>query len=332
MNQWNIQQWSLIDTGLTMLSKWCNLSDDVMVQVDQNIQNTLVQIWLTLTKDSAPEYYTAYQQWHEAAATYRDLTQYCAYKIAAYQIQKRFYMVYEWKAKPINPVRTSYDYRVSYFSALKNMNTYTASSWVMSALKISVANRAQVLKLHPITKKVATEMSSLYRGVIAYSLQRLKDDSVLTQSDIATIWPKIIFNYVEQCSELRGLTKVVISRIGSRVVDTKLTSITFNVNLCEDMSYLSWFDQHIKDLVYHEIAHYVYYLKDSTSKNFIWLCRDNSTIICSKKDFVTEYSQTAGEEDYAETFQYWYQKKITPTLNTTLDKKFNYFNMLFKRT
>jgi hypothetical protein len=166
-------------------------------------------------------------------------------------------------------VRTSNSYRIKYFAALKQLNHYAVPINIEPYIKISVSNRAQVLKMSTITKKVATEMSILYRGIVADSLYHLQQDTILTQADVETIGSKIYFNYVEQCSELRGLTKVSLSRTSSgRFVDGTLTSITFNVNVCEDMSYLSGFDQHIKDLVYHELAHYIYYLKDTTTTNF----------------------------------------------------------------
>jgi len=130
--------------------------------------------------------------------------------------------------------------------------------------------------MHPITKKVAGQMSVLYRDVIADSLVRLQNDGILTQADVEVIGSKIVFNYVEKCSELRGLTKVVLSRNrAGKTVDSKLTSITFNVNLCEDSSYMQNFDKHIKELVYHELAHYIYYLKDTTVQDFESICRSS---------------------------------------------------------
>ncbi len=328
-----ISQWSKIPTALAMLTGWCSLDDSLKTQIYQNVQNTLIEIWLTLTKDAALEYYQSYQQRHEAAATYRSGNQYCAYKIAAYQLQYRFYQVFQWTAKAINPVRTSSNYRIKYFAALKKLNRYTVPASINPYLKISVSNRAQVLKMSSVTKKVAVEMSTLYRGIIGGALYRLQQDKILTQADVNSIGSKIYFTYVEQCSELRGLTKVTLSRTSTgRLVDGKLVSISFNINVCEDMSYLSGFDQHIKDLVYHEIAHYIYYLKDTTTTNFESICTTNNKNTCLRKDYVSDYAMTAQEEDYAESFQSWYQKTIIAKTNTKLGQKFEYFNVLFKET
>jgi hypothetical protein len=180
---------------------------------------------------------------------------------------------------------------------------------------------------------VAVEMSTLYRTIIGESLYRLQQDKILTSVDVGAIGSKIYFTYVEECSQLRGLTKVTLSRTSDgRLVDGKLTSINFNVNVCEDMSYLSGFDQHIKDLVYHEIAHYIYYLKDRTTANFESICTTNNKNTCLRKDYVSDYAMTAQEEDYAESFQSRYQKTIIAKTNTKLGQKFEYFNSLFKRS
>lgn len=334
IDQGTIDKWSLIDTALAMLDRSCALDTWMNIQVSQNVKNTLTEIGLTLTKDTAPDYYKAYQQWHEAAATYTSNTQqYCAYKIAAYQLQQRFYLVYKGRADAVNPVRTSYEYRVRYFDTLKKLNHYDIPSSIKPYLSITVANRSQVLKFHPITKMVASQMSLLYRNIVAQSLKNLEDDKILTHDDVVAIGSKIVFNYVEQCSELRGLTKVTLSRNSAgRTVDGKLTSITFNVNVCEDMSYMDGFDDHIKSLVYHELAHYIYYLKDTTTSSFASLCRSGSNNACSRSDFVSDYSQNAIEEDYAETFQYWYQGTWWNTSNKLISK-FQYFDDLFgKRT
>lgn len=64
---------------------------------------------------------------------------------------------------------------------------YSVSADIDPYVKISVANRADVLKLHSITKKVATQMSAMYRVIIVDSLKKMKDDGILTQDDISVI-------------------------------------------------------------------------------------------------------------------------------------------------
>jgi hypothetical protein len=328
-----ISQWSNIPVALAMLTSWCVIGQSLWAQIDTNIQDTLTQIWLTLTKEQAPKYYSSYQQRHDAAITYRLDAQYCAYKIAAYRLQYHFYQVYQWTAKAINPLQSSTSYRTKYFAALKKLNRYKVPKQIEPYLKISVSNKSDILKMNATSKRVVADMSNLYRGIVGEALYRLQQDGILSQADVEAVGSKIFFNYVQQCSNLRWLTKVKLSRTSTgRLVSGSLVSITLNVNVCEDMSYLGSFDQHVKDLVYHEIAHYIYYLTDPTTANFESICTSSDAKnLCLRKDYVSDYAMTAAEEDYAETFQFWYQKTVTPKANTKLSQKFDYFNVLFER-
>lgn len=324
----SIAQWQYIPTALSILSGACVLNDSMMIQVNQNVQNALLEIGLALNKDSAPEYYEVYQQRHDAALTSRNTVEYCAYKIAAYQLQQRFYGVYQGTAKALNPVRSSYPYRVKFFTALKNLNQYQVPESIKPYLKISVSNRWEVLAMPLITRKVAAEVSNLYQGIIGESLEKLKNDGILTQKDIEIIGSNIYFTYVQQCDNVRGVTNVTMSRTSDgQLINGRLSSIRFNVNVCEDVSYLTRFDQHVKDLIYHELAHYIYYVTDATDETFDDLCRWETS--CDRSDYVSDYAMTTAAEDYAETFQAWYQRKITPSRASVLGQKFNYFSTLF---
>jgi hypothetical protein len=84
-------------------------------------------------------------------------------------------------------VRTSYVYRTKYFALLAKINRYKVPTGIEPYLKISVSNRSQVLKMSSVTKKIATQMSELYRGIIGDSLERLKKSNILTQDDIVAI-------------------------------------------------------------------------------------------------------------------------------------------------
>jgi len=89
------------------------------------------------------------------------------------------------------------------------------------------------------------------------------------------------------------------------------------------------FDKHIKELVYHELAHYIYYLKDTTVQDFESICRSSWKNICNRSDFVTDYAQSGPGEDYAESFQYWYQSQVINP-STAMTKKLQYFDALFE--
>jgi hypothetical protein len=60
----------------------------------------------------------------------------------------------------------------------------------------------------------------------------------------------------------------------------------------------------------HELAHYVYFFKDSNTNAFEQLCRAGTTknSQCqSSEAFFSTYAATEPQEDYAESFAFWYQ-------------------------
>ena len=327
MKQSSLSQWYLIPQVLSILTWWCPMDDSMTSQIKSNFDKSLLEIWLTLNTKTADQYYKLYQPRHDTAQSYASIQYYCFYKILTYQLQYRFYLISQWLDKPINPVRSNATYRSEYFQLLSGLNKkHQTPSIIAPLLTIKVSNRAQVLKMSAITKQVAVEMTTLYRNIVAESLLELRRSGILTHNDVADIWSKITFNYVEQCSELRWFTKVILTRSGGKVIGWKLSTLSLNINVCEDKSYLTDFDAYIKDLVYHEIAHYIYYIKDTKKASFESICTSTK---CVSTDYVTEYASTAPEEDYAETFQFWKQKKSQPYSSVVLQKKFDYFEWLF---
>lgn len=147
------------------------------------------------------------------------------------------------------------------------------------------------------------------------------------------------------------------------MVDTKLQKIQLNIHLCKSYQYIDELEINVPKLLIHEIGHYIYSFKDKTANRFEKICRnqngDKQYNKCDSTAFVTNYSKTNAEEDYAETFSRWAiskintnQKPTTKVLSenihgaasssvayttstsktTTIDKKFNYFDLLLQQT
>jgi len=165
----------------------CALSDADKAYASQQVQKTLAEIGLTLTKTSAKQYYLMYQQWHTSADTYTQMRNYCIFKTAAYQLQYRFYQVQQGSAVATNPIRTNYARRIAFFDTLTKLNRYEIPAAIKPHLKIAVANRSEVLKYQPITKRVGVQMTTLYRGIIAQAMNNLLQDNIINQSDIEQI-------------------------------------------------------------------------------------------------------------------------------------------------
>lgn len=78
----------------------------------------------------------------------------------------------------------------------------------------------------------------------------------------------------------------------------------------------------------HEFGHHVRRYKDPTPELFTNICRTDGkrNDRCVDRDFVSEYAQTAPEEDYAEHFQQWVIKRRSRP--GFIDTKIRYFDKL----
>ncbi|MDR2416471.1 MAG: putative zinc-binding metallopeptidase [Candidatus Peribacteria bacterium] len=86
----------------------------------------------------------------------------------------------------------------------------------------------------------------------------------------------------------------------------KFKMIKLNINLCNEENYIKNFDRYVRQIFIHELGHYLYYFKDSTTVTFDMLCRETEESSCQDEDFVSAYAQKNKEEDYAESFAHWY--------------------------
>jgi hypothetical protein len=98
---------------------------------------------------------------------------------------------------------------------------------------------------------------------------------------------------------------------------TSLQSLDLYFSLCEDTAlqriwanaltnYAIW-------LTLHELAHYLYRIKDTKSEAFKTICWKGGKNSCKTDDFISEYAQTDMYEDYAEHFAYWYVVYVQKT-------------------
>jgi len=88
--------------------------------------------------------------------------------------------------------------------------------------------------------------------------------------------------------------------------DRVFKQIKLNINLCTNELYLKNFDTYIRQILIHELGHYLYYFKDATTEKFDAICRKKGVLSCASTDFVSAYAMKNKEEDYAESFAHWY--------------------------
>ncbi|MDR0608080.1 MAG: putative zinc-binding metallopeptidase [Candidatus Peribacteria bacterium] len=131
----------------------------------------------------------------------------------------------------------------------------------------------------------------------------LIDFGFLKETDLNILNEKISINYVNGCGTTKGSYHMTQRSDGS---NKKFKAINLNINLCSTEKYLNNFEKYVRQILVHELAHYFYYFKDPQSTTFNPICWEGTTTTCTSEDFVSTYAMKNADEDYAESFTYWY--------------------------
>ena len=148
-------------------------------------------------------------------------------------------------------------------------------------------------------------LAQLAQDTIQAEIGRLLLGGFLNEEDLQRLENKIDLSYIDRCGTTRGSYHMTQKTDGT---DRILKQIKLNINLCSDRGYLALFTNYVRQIFMHELAHYLYYFKDSATDGFGNICRKNGVLSCQEEDFVSTYAQKSKEEDYAESFTYWYLK------------------------
>jgi hypothetical protein len=159
-----------------------------------------------------------------------------------------------------------------------------------------------------LTSKVDMVVSQFAEASIQKEIGRLIALGFLTPNDIEILNEKIELKYLPNCGTTQGSYHMTQRTDGS---NRQFKSIKLNINLCNETSYLKHFDQYVRQIFIHEMAHYFYYFKDNYSTTFGAFCRQERENICTTADFVSNYAMKNQEEDYAESFTHRYLKTTT---------------------
>lgn len=165
-------------------------------------------------------------------------------------------------------------------------------------------------------------------------MANLVNDNILNKNDLNILNNKIQVAYQQTCDFTEWTFRAV--------KDLESGEYTFkDINLiiayCEKNNTSERQNLHIQQILAHELGHYIYYFKDQNPSEFIKICRNNGEMSCTQEWFVSDYSQELPEEDYAESFAFWYLygpnwkfgNQYGIIAYEPLFKKFEYFKILF---
>ena len=139
------------------------------------------------------------------------------------------------------------------------------------------------------------------------TIQELQDNNIFNTWDLEILSWKIKVHNPNSCGYASWGFHAKLNENTGKV---SLKQIDIYIPLCNWIFFLRWDDQ-IRQIVIHEIGHYIYYFVDKNISVYNNICL---------KDWIKYWNK---EEDYAYAFTYWYvYRKI-------IDMRILYFNLLF---
>lgn len=210
---------------------------------------------------------------------------------------KNKYLSYSFLEKIRSKANTDYNIDSEYFTAKKPIMT-SQSSVEIAEKTITIINNTSSLSGEELifaqqTEKFAHE-----------ELKNLVNLHILTWNDLKVLDHKIEINYLSGCQKTHGSFHILQSKNTNA---KKFKMLKLNIAICQASKYQENYRNYFKQILAHELGHYIYFFRDEHSQNFDKICRSNKKNTCNKDEFYSEYAQTNQEEDYAESFAYWYK-------------------------
>lgn len=189
--------------------------------------------------------------------------------------------------------------------AVSSSDLFLLSSFYKTSkeYKSSINYTLPVYKDNKYNQELANLIKNISLKSVDDAISLLLDGGVLSEKDKSLIRNNMEVVLIPWCNKNTGYHKINQYLNGkSEITDVSLEEIKLNINLCKSYQYMDELPTNISKLIIHEIWHYVYNFKDKTASTFESICRNKQSNKCASTDFVTKYSQTNSEEDYAETF------------------------------
>jgi hypothetical protein len=156
----------------------------------------------------------------------------------------------------------------------------------------------------------------------------------LDKNDLKTLNNKIEVTYLQSCDITEWSFRVVRNK---QTWEYSFKWIKLIIAYCEKNNTPERQKRHVQQILAHELWHYIYFFKDDNPSKFSEICWDNGKLNCLPQEFVSNYATKSHEEDYAESFAYWYlyntdgsdgQHGAAP--DNPINRRARYFEELFE--
>lgn len=149
-------------------------------------------------------------------------------------------------------------------------------------------------------KKSFSETTEKYLQEI---MADLVDINILDKNDLKILNNKIEVTYLQSCNVTEGTFRVTKNKQTGAYTFKEIKLI---IAYCEKNNTSERQKRHVQQILAHELWHYIYFFKDENPSKFSEICWDNGKMNCLPEEFVSNYAKKSQEEDYAESFAYWY--------------------------
>ena len=149
-------------------------------------------------------------------------------------------------------------------------------------------------------KKSFSETTENYLQEIMADLVNI---NILDKNDLKVMNNKIEVTYQQSCNVTEWTFRVVRNKQTGTYTFKEIKLI---IAYCDKNNTPERQKRHVQQILAHELWHYIYFFKDKNPSKFSEICWDNGKMNCLPEEFVSNYAKKSQEEDYAESFAYWY--------------------------
>ncbi len=149
-------------------------------------------------------------------------------------------------------------------------------------------------------KKSFSEATENYLQEIMADLVNI---NILDKNDLKVLNNKIEVTYQQSCNVTEWTFRVVRNKQTGAYTFKEIKLI---IAFCDKNNTPERQKRHVQQILAHELWHYIYFFKDKNPSKFSEICWDNGKMNCLPEEFVSNYAKKSQEEDYAESFAYWY--------------------------
>lgn len=252
---------------------------------------------------------------------------YCKDSYLFFSILKTTQDLYTWEK---NPKRNITENKTTENKTTENKTTESHNSAATKKLDFTFIHNTSGLPDN--AKKSFYESTENYLQEIMADLVNI---NILDKDDLKTLDNKIEVTYQQSCNVTEWTFRVVKNKQTGTYTFKEIKLI---IAYCDKNNTPERQKRHVQQILAHELWHYIYFFKDKNPSKFSEICWDNGKMNCLPEEFVSNYAQKSKEEDYAESFAYWYLYNINwdsdnqhgAAPDNPINRRARYFEELFE--